>query len=100
MLSERSRLQWETYLAARRSQATPFGDRDELPRFLVGVHVRGEQLTVPELGELLDKAGSVVAERDAIPSFVEDGLALLGSYARIVAYEDGAYADNDGVFEA
>lgn len=100
MLSERSKLQWDTYLAARRAQATPFGDRDELHRFVIGVHLRGEQATVAEMGELIDKASPDTTERDAIGSFVEDGLALLASYERIVSFEDGAYVDNDGVFEA
>jgi len=100
VLSERSNLQWDTYMAARRAHATPFGNRDELHRFLIGVHLRGEQLTAPEMGELLDRAGADAAERDAIGTFVEDGLALLASYERIVAFEDGAYADSDGAFEA
>ncbi|MGI8685059.1 MAG: hypothetical protein ACR2MO_08245 [Acidimicrobiales bacterium] len=99
MLSDRSRLQWDTFLAARRAHATPFGDRDELHRFIIGVHLRGEQVTAPDMGELLDKAGAGVSERETVGSFVENGLALLASYERIVAFEDGAYADSDGVFE-
>lgn len=95
MLSDRSRLQWDTYLAARQAQATPFGHRDELHRFLIGVHLRGEQLAVAELRELLAKAGTDGPERDALHAFVEDGLALLASYERIVAVEDEA--DVDGV---
>ena len=100
MLSERSRLQWDTYLAARRAQTTPFGDRDELHRFVIGVHLRGEQMTAPEPGELLDEGGAGAAERDSMGSVVEIGLALPSSYARIVAFADGAHADDDGVFEA
>lgn len=99
MLSERSKLQWDTYPAAHRALATPFGDRDELHPFIIGAHLRGEQLTAPELGELLDKGGADAAERDAVASLVENGLALLASYERIVAFEDGAHGDGDGGFE-
>lgn len=94
MLSERTRLQWDTYVAARRAQATPFGDRDELHRFLVGVHLRGELLTAPELRDLLDKVTADAAERDALGTFVENGLALLVSYEGLLAAEDEAY--NEG----
>lgn len=93
MLSERARLQWDTYVAARKSHATPFGDRDELHRFLIGVHLRGEQLTARELRDLLDIATDEAAERDALLTFVEDGLALLVSYERLTAAEDEAYVD-------
>lgn len=93
MLSERARLQWDTYVAAKKAQATPFGDRDELHRFLIGVHLRGEQFTAPELGELLGKVTADVAERDALATFVEDGLALLASFERLTSAEDEAYVD-------
>lgn len=93
MLSERARLQWDTYVAAKQAQTTPFGDRDELHRFLIGVYLRGEQFTAPEMKDLLDKATADVAERDALGTFVEDGLALLASYERLTAAEDEAYFD-------
>ncbi len=70
MLSECSKLQWDTDLAARRAHATPFGDRDDLRRFVTRVHLRGGQATVAETVDLLYKASP-----------------------------DTAYADNDGVFE-
>lgn len=89
LLSERTRLQWNTYLAAKKAQATPFGDRDELHRFVIGVHLRGELLTAAALRDLLDQATGDGAERDALASFVEDGLALLASYERLVAAEAG-----------
>lgn len=90
MLSERSRLQWDTYVAARKAQAAPCGDRDELHRFMIGVHLRGEQLTAPELGDLLDAAGADAAERDAVSTFVENGMALLQSYDRLVDADEGS----------
>lgn len=100
MLSERSRLQWDTYLAARQAQSTPFGHRDELHRFLIGVHLRGEQVAVTELRDLPDKAGADGPDRDALHAFVEDGLALLASYERLIAAEDEAYADGvEGGFQ-
>lgn len=92
MLSERSRRQWAAYLAAREAQATPFGDRDELHRFLVGVHRRGEELTAPELRDLLEQSGADPAERDTLAAVVEDGLSLLASYERLVAAEGPAAA--------
>ena len=100
MLSERARLQWDTYVAAKQAQATPFGHRDELHRFLIGIHLRGELLTAPELRELLDSATADATERDALADFIEAGLALLASYERIMAAEDEAYADGaEGGFQ-
>lgn len=93
MLSERARLQWDTYVAARKAHATPFGDRDELHRFVIGITLRGELLTTSELGDLLDKATTDPAERDALAAFIEDGLALLASYERLVEAEEAAYSD-------
>lgn len=93
LLSERARLQWDTYVAARKAHATPFGDRDELHRFLIGIHLRREQLTAPELRDLLAGATDEAAERDALGTFVEDGLALLASYERLTAADEEAYVD-------
>lgn len=93
LLSERARLQWDAYVAAKQAQTTPFGDRDELHRFLIGIHLRGEQLTTGELGELLDQATGEATERVALETLVDDGLALLTSYERIMAAEDAAYDD-------
>lgn len=94
MLSQRARLQWDTYVAARQAQATPFGHRDELHRFLIGIHLRGEQVTAAELGELLDGATADAAERDALGALVDNGLALLVSYERQVAAEDASYVED------
>lgn len=93
MLSERTKLQWGTYVAARQARITPFGDRDELQRFLVGLHLRGEELTLPELHALLDQVGLDSAERESLIELVEAGLELLEAYDEIVAAEDAAYDD-------
>ena len=99
MISERSRAQWVSYVAARLAESTPFGDRDELHRFLVGIHLRGEQLTAPELRELLDLVSADAVERDTLTEFIEGGLALLQSYDRLVDGEDSAYSNQvDGGF--
>lgn len=100
MLSERSRVQWDAYAAARTAQATPFGHRDELHRFLVGVHLRGETPTAQELRELLGKVTADDAERDGLTDFVEQSLALLQFYDRLVDGEDEHYTDRvEGGFE-
>lgn len=78
-------------MAAREAQATPFGHRDELHRFLIGINLRDEQLTAPELRDLLEAVPA--PERDALAGFIEDGLALLASYDRLVAAEDAAYGE-------
>ena len=93
VLSDRARLQWDAYVAARRAQLVPFGDRDELHRFLIGIHLRGEVFTEGELAVLVDRATGDASERDALVSFVEGGLALLESYERLTAAEDEAYVD-------
>lgn len=93
MVSERSRLQWETCVAARQARTTTFSDRDELHRFLVGIHIRGEQLIAPELGHMLEATGADDAERDTLAAFVEDGLALPLAYDNLMEAEDEAYSD-------
>ena len=100
MLSERSKVQWDAYVAARSAQTTPFGHRDELHRFLVGVHLRGEPLTAQELRALLDRVTGDDAERDALAAFVEQSLALLRFYDQLVEGEDDNYSDRaEGGFE-
>lgn len=93
MLSDRARHQWRAYTEARAAAAAPFGDRDELHRFLVGMHLRGELLPAAELRGLLDEAGIDGRERDEIVTLIESGLALLDLYDRLVENEDGAYQD-------
>ncbi len=93
MLSERARHQWTAYAEARAAAAAPFGDRDELHRFLVGIHLRGELLPAPELRALLDEAGLEGSERDEAVTLIDFGLALLAFYDRLVENEDGAYVD-------
>lgn len=96
MLSERLRRQWDAYLTARAAGPTAFAARDELHRFLAGVHRRGEDLTAAELGELLDAAGAGAADRDALARAVESGLALLTAYDRGADAEEPAHADGAG----
>lgn len=73
-------MHWDAYVAARSAQTTPFGDRDELHRFIVGVHLSGEPLTAQDLRELLDRVAGDDAERDALATFIEQSLALLTFY--------------------
>ena len=93
MLSERSKAEWDAYVAARSAQTTPFGHRDELHRFLAGIHLRGESLTAGELGQLLDQVTDDDAERDSLTDFVEQGLALLQYYDHLVSGENGHGSD-------
>lgn len=95
MLSERAHQQWTAYAQARAADVSPFGHRDELYRFLVGIHLRGEVLAAAELKELLDEAGVDGQEREELVALVESGLALLEAYDRVVEAEDGAYEDAD-----
>lgn len=95
MLSERSRQQWTTYAQARAAEGSPFGDRDELHRFLIGVHLRGEALAAGELKGLLDEAGAEGQDREDLVALVESGLALLEFYERLVEAEDANYEDAD-----
>ncbi|MGH9282703.1 MAG: hypothetical protein ACRD0S_07170 [Acidimicrobiales bacterium] len=95
MLSERARHQWSAYVSARTADLSPFGNRDELHRFLAGIHLRGEVLAAAELKTLLDEAGVEGQEREDLVGLVEAGLALLQAYDRIVDAEDQAYEDVD-----
>lgn len=95
MLSERARHQWTAYVRARSAEVAPFGDRDELHRFLIGIHLRGEDVAAPELRPLLDEAGLAGEERQDVMTLIESGLALLAAYDRLVEGEDGAYEDSD-----
>lgn len=94
MLSERSRSQWETFVRARRTGTATVLERDELHRFLVGVHVRGEELTAHELKELLDGTDLDDDDRVALTTFVSSGLGLLVSYDAIVEEDQRAYEDD------
>ena len=93
MLSERARHQWTAFATARQAHTTPFGERDELHRFLVGIHLRGEVLAAAELGALLDEAGVEGREREDLATVVEAGLALLSAYDRQVEYEEQTYEE-------
>lgn len=84
MLSERSRSHWETFVRARGSGSAPVLERDELYRFLVGVHLRGEEVTAHELKELLDSADLGDDDRLALTAFVSSALELLASYDAIL----------------
>ncbi|MGH9179584.1 MAG: hypothetical protein ACRD0N_13645 [Acidimicrobiales bacterium] len=95
MLSERARQQWTSYAHARSADLSPFGDRDELHRFLVGLHLRGEVLAAGDLKGLLDEAGVAGQEREELVALVESGLALLEAYDRVVEAEDSNYDDAD-----
>lgn len=93
MLSERARQQWAAFALARTADTAPFGDRDELHRFLIGIHMRGEPLAAAELSALLDDVDLSAGERQELVSFVEWGLALLAAYDRVVEAEDEAYQE-------
>ncbi|MDP9389742.1 MAG: hypothetical protein M3Q48_17955 [Actinomycetota bacterium] len=94
MLSERSRSQWDTFVRARASDTAPVLERDELHRFLVGVHLRGEELTAHELKELLDGTDLGDEDRLALTSFVSSALGLLTSYDAILEEDQRAYEDD------
>ena len=95
MLSERARHQWTAFAMARLAATAAFGDRDELHRFLVGLHLRGELLSAAELAGLLDEAGLTGADRDDLVTLIESGLALLTSYDRMRGAEERAYAEEE-----
>jgi hypothetical protein len=96
MLSDRARHQWTAFATARKADTAPFGRRDELNRFLVGVHLRGEQLTAAELSDLLDEAGVEGQDREELVSLVETGLGLLAFYERQLEVEERGYEDPEG----
>lgn len=94
MLSDRAREQWAAYVQARGSDTALFDERDELHRFMVGLHVRGEPLSAADLASLLDAAGLAEGdERDGIVSRIEAGLALLDSYERHLNVEHEVYGE-------
>lgn len=84
MISERSRTEWEGFARARASAAAPFLDSDRLFRFLVGLHLRGEELTAHELKELLDGTGLGEGERRDLTAFVEAALGMLAAYDAVL----------------
>jgi len=91
MVSDRCRLQWGAYAQARGHDTAVFQARDELHRFLVGLHLRGEVLSAADLGSLLDEAGVDAAERDELVERIHWGLALLDSYRARVEEEQAEY---------
>ena len=93
MVSDRARQLWSAYVRARGTGTAPFCERDELHRFLVGLHLRSEVLSAAGLASLLDEAGVEGDERQALVEGIESGLALLDAYVRQVGMEDGAYED-------
>lgn len=96
MLSDRARYQWTAYATARRADTAPFGVGDELNRFLVGIHLRGEQITAAELGDLIDEAGVEGKDREELVTLVETGLGLLSFYERQLQVEERGYEDPEG----
>lgn len=96
MLSDRARHQWAAYATARKAATAPFGHRDELNRFLVGLHLRGEQLTAAELSDLIDAAGVHGQDREELVSAVETGLELLAFHQRQLEVEERGYDDPEG----
>ena len=93
MLSDRARLQWDSYVQARGDDKGPFRARDELNRFLVGVRMRGEPVSAADLAALMDEAGVQGAERDELVTRVEWGLSLLDAHAHQLDLEDSAYTE-------
>lgn len=101
MVSDRAREQWRAYVRARDRDTALFDERDELHRFVVGLHLRTEMLSTADLGSLLDEAGLDAGEREAVTDGIESGLSLLAAYDQLVRQEDEAYSDVDrhGGFE-
>ncbi|HVM01651.1 MAG TPA: hypothetical protein VM263_03195 [Acidimicrobiales bacterium] len=93
MVSDRGRLQWGAYVQARARDNGVLPAGDELNRFLVGLHMRGEVLAAAELASLLDEAGLEGAERDGLVERIQWGLSLLDAYAHQLDLEESAYEE-------
>ncbi|MEO6121675.1 MAG: hypothetical protein ABIW46_09530 [Acidimicrobiales bacterium] len=101
MLSERSRAEWQA-LVGGPSGAAALLDRHVMAAFLVGVHVRGEEVAAHELADLVDRSALPTDEREGLIGYVESAFHLLEAYDRSVQRDEDFYdqdqSDGDAPF--
>lgn len=87
MLSERSQVQWHQLTAGEDGRVAAL-DREALAPWLVGIHLRGEELSAHDLRGLLDELDLPDDERDGLVAYVEAALGLLATYDVALAFDD------------
>lgn len=87
MLSQRSQDEWRA-LVGGPDGASVLLEREALNPFLVGVHLRGEEVVANDLARLLDGAAVPDDERDGLAAYVEAALHLLDIYDQSMQDDD------------
>lgn len=62
---------------------------------LVGIHVRGEEMTAGELAAILDEVALPEAARDEAVAYIESAVHLLDTYDASVRREEASYDDDE-----
>lgn len=93
-LSEQSHQQWEAFARSVGSDVSHPLDRELLNQFLIGLRLRGEELSAHDLKTLVEELDVGAELALEIVSFVEPALALLEAYDRSLTAT--AAPDEDG----